>query len=54
MDDQTRKIPQESNDMKDLPPKKLGKDIEENVKGGADPVNGLKSPKPSEPVNGGR
>ena len=51
MDDQSRKNPEESIDMKDLPPKKVGKDIEESVKGGAEPVNGLKSPKPAEPVN---
>jgi hypothetical protein len=56
MDDQTRKNPPEVNVMQDLPPKQLGKDVEENVKGGSEPVNDLrtKSPSPVEPINGGR
>ncbi len=52
MDDTSRKNPQESLDMKDLPPKKLGKDLEETVKGGAEPVNDLKKPRPAEPIAG--
>lgn len=50
MDDQSRKNPQKSIDMKDLPPKKVGKDIQENVKGGAGPINGGK--KPAGPIDG--
>ena len=52
MDDKTRKTPQETNELKDLPPKNLGKEVDQNVKGGSEPVNDLKSRLPSEPVNG--
>jgi hypothetical protein len=54
MDDKSRKNPQEPIDTKDLPPKKLGKDIEENVKGGAEPISDRKKPKPAEPISDGR
>ena len=51
MDDPTRKNPQESSDLKDLPPKTLGKEFEANVKGGVTPINDLKRPRPAEPIN---
>ena len=54
MDDQTRRDPKDAIDTKDLPAKEIGKDFAANVKGGADPVNGVKSTKPVDPINGGR
>ena len=44
MDDQTRKNPKESPEVKDLPPKQAANtnDGDEKVKGGFDPQNGGK------------
>jgi hypothetical protein len=54
MDDKSRKNPQESLDINDLPPKKLGKVVDEYVKGGAEPPNIKGKPKPAEPITDGR
>ena len=39
MPDKTPRNPKDSPETKDLPPKKVAKNEEENVKGGFDPVN---------------
>ena len=54
MDDKSRKYPEPTTDMEDLPPKDVDKDVAASVKGGAEPVNNLKTTKPVEPINGGR
>jgi hypothetical protein len=51
MDDKSRTNTQ---NLKDLPPRDLGKDVDKDVKGGSEPVNGLKTSKPIDPINGGR